>query len=712
MSLGAMAAAIPEGEMASWTALDPLVPFSLEPGAPDRAIATMREIKARCGIRRFLVCSPGRTCRIHGCYDVSVYEQVARDLKKIREALEPEGFMLGYMYTVTFKIGDNPFTHIRGLNGKEASACPLDPAFRQWTMNNLRAIAGAGQPHLMALEDDYQLTNQPLVYEEDSWGCFCDRHLAEFSRREGKAYTLDDLRREFAKNTDEAFELRKRWGGMVRDSLVDFAKLVAKTVHEVSPNTRLGLLECGCDERDGLPTDGVAKALADGRTRPWVRYHGAFYHEDRPYLIPQRLFHKLYTVQHYDPVIERFDEQDTCPFDTFYASAARTETMISMAMLYGFDQSLYSCCTALIDGTVADEPAYLDLWAKNAKRFEAIRTLGKAGEVVADFEVVHHPDAIMAHAYKGRGNQFGFDKPWVDILGRYGVPYTTAGGKVKVISGFMELKNRPKEEILKLLSGPVAMDGEAAEFLTEQGYGEYLGVTVEPQGKIDFWMEEVADDVDLVRDLAKKRVFSSSYMPFGLDGLGRCARLKAAKGAKTVSWLLAPQTNARIRAGTTVFENALGGKVAVFALWFDSCRAPNLFSEPKRQLMYRVFDWLGADGVRVLDRKNVFTTAVRNRADGSLAVTFVNLLADVQPSVRLRVPAPWKGGKVELLDGARWVAAPAAWDGDALAVSTELAIMKPVVVRVGGRVRGRGTSGTSGTSETSGTSGTGGTSGR
>lgn len=674
---------IPESEMREWTELDPLVPFSLEPGHPDRAIKTMREIKARSGIRRFLVCSPGRTCRITGCYPLSTYDQVAKDLGKIRETLEPEGFMLGYMYTVTFKIGENPFTHIRGLNGSESSACPLDPEFRAWTVRNLKAIAGAGQPHLMALEDDYQLSNHPLVYEHGSWGCFCDRHIAEFSRREGRAYTLDDLRAAFAQETDEAFELRRRWALLMRESLVDFAGLIAKAVHEVSPHTRLGLLESGINEREGDSTEGIVQALADGRTRPWARFHGSFYSEDIPLRFPSRVFHQLYVSQHENPAIERFQELDTCPFDTFFASAARTESFISAAMVFGFDQLLFSCVTALIDGTVEDEPAYIDMYAANVERFREMRRLGKASEIVGDVEIVHHTDAIMAHPYGGRGNPFGFDRPWLDICARHGVPYTSKGGKVKLVSGTMELRNRPREEILALLSGPVALDGEAAEFLMARGYGDYLGVVVEPQGKIDFWMEEVADDVDIVRDIAGKRILSTSYAPFGLDGLGRCSRLHAAPGAQTVTWLTAPGTNAHIRAGTTIFENSLGGRVAVVALWLDGCRSSNLFSEPKRKVLHRVLDWLGAtEYPRVLDRKNVFVIAARHKGNGSLALLAINLLSDEQKEIAFRVPAPWRGGAVEILDGAVWKPAPVAWDGERLLLTTPLKIFKPVLIRL------------------------------
>ena len=664
--------------------LDPLVPFSLYPGNADTAIATMRAVKARSGIHRFLISAPGRTCRIHGCYDLATYEQVAQDVKRICETLEPEGFEFGYMQTVTIKIGENPFTHIRGLNGCESSACPLDPEFRKWTVANIRAVASVAKPKIMAVEDDYQLSNHPGVYENDSFGCFCDRHLAEFSRREGRTYTLDDLRREFAKNTDEAFELRKRFSLMSRDTLADFASLIAKTVHEVSPDTRLGLLECGCSAKDGCMAESVAKALADGRTRPWVRFHGSFYNEDSPLRLPGNLFHSLWVSQNGDPAIERFNELDTIPHETFYASAARIETSCSQTMFYGFDQMLFSCISPTIPNAIVDEPAYVDMYARNADRFKAINALGKAGDIVADCEIVAPLDALMAHAYKGRGHQFSYDKPWIKILSRYGVPYTTKGGKVKLVSGFMPLKNRPREEILKLLSGPVAMDGEAAEFLIEQGYGKYLGVTAEPQGKIDFCVEETADDVDIVRDIAKTRAISTTYMPYGLEGEGLCSRLHAAKGAKTVSWLLAPRTNEKIRAGTTIFENELGGRVAIFALWFDYCRAPNLYCEAKRRIMYRVFDWLGGtEYPRVLDRKNMWLLAKKDRTDGKLSLLLTNLLADEQPSVKLRVPKAWNGGTVEILDGATFRPAQADWSGENLVVREKLAILRPVVVRLG-----------------------------
>ena len=50
---------------------------------------------------------------------------------------------------------------------------------------------------------------------------------------------------------------------------------------------------------------------------------------------------------------------------------------------------------------------------------------------------------------------------------------------------------------------------------------------------------------------------------------------------------------------------------------------------------------------------------------------------------KLRVPKAWNGGTVEILDGATFRPAKADWSGENLVVREKLAILRPVVVRLG-----------------------------
>ncbi|WLQ52742.1 hypothetical protein P8A21_36965 [Streptomyces poriferorum] len=108
----------------------------------------------------------------------------------IAVSLNP-GHTVGHSDWARSLAPDQAWQRMTDQSGKTAAAqvCPLDPAWRAYYAETLRRYA-AEDVDAVWIEDDIRLHNhRPL----DWGGCFCELHLAEFTRRTGIATTLEEL---------------------------------------------------------------------------------------------------------------------------------------------------------------------------------------------------------------------------------------------------------------------------------------------------------------------------------------------------------------------------------------------------------------------------------------------------------------------------------------------------------------------------------------
>lgn len=129
-----------------------------------------------------------------------------------------------------------------GRNGTEAlyCNCPRQPALRDY-MVELCRIYAAWKPSSIWLDDDFSTrgrSSDPGHYHEPfGHGCFCETCLKGFYAREAKKWPS---REAFVKALDKDAALSDRWIDYTYDGLSDLAYEMAKAVHEVSPETRMG----------------------------------------------------------------------------------------------------------------------------------------------------------------------------------------------------------------------------------------------------------------------------------------------------------------------------------------------------------------------------------------------------------------------------------------------------------------------------------------
>ena len=145
-----------------------------------------------------------------------------------------------------------------GLAAKRVS-CPRDPRLVAY-FSRVAELHAAWKPGSMWVDDDLSYRNRaPVLKPENNLpGCFCDRCLAGFVKREGRAWARDELAK--AIRSDSA--VRTRWDDYSCAGMGDLTRAIAAAVHRVSPETVMGY------QYGGRIRPAIPRGLFDGSGRP------------------------------------------------------------------------------------------------------------------------------------------------------------------------------------------------------------------------------------------------------------------------------------------------------------------------------------------------------------------------------------------------------------------------------------------------------------
>ena len=653
--------------------LNPIVPFQFFPDRHEAMLAAMRELNSRFGIRRFLLTGPGLGVRLTGFPEPAVYQQIGELVLRVKNALLPLGVEIGWWCTPTLKSGRGSFQNIVGLDGLTAaiSGCPLDLAFRSALAGGMAAVAAIARPFMLLLEDDFQVSFHPGA----DFGCFCPLHLAQFANRMGRVYPREELAELFRKRTPESQRLRHLWSLVSRDSLVQLAADIEQAVHVVSPETRLGLAQCAHDAAEGDFSAAVVQALA-GSNRPLVRVHGANYASDTARDLPSETFEVMHSCEHLPETFEVLIEGDTYPHTTFFTSAAKLQSMIAIALSCGCHDTLFYA-TQYLDDPLEDS-SYLTMYKNHERQFSAWRNAVRASHLTG-CEILYRPAAANAVPWKSGTPRSHV--PWPGVLGRYGVPHTSrSGAGVKVLSGETAAV-LTEAEIQTIFSGGILMDGSAAHILSERGYDNLLGASVQPGGQAAFCYERLrANTLDTTTK--GELIYNFLFAPAGAEG-GSFFRLIPHAGSEVLSDFLDPSYSV-VQPGMLRFENSLGGRVGIIAFDLQRTQSSAIFCYRKKNALVRLLEWLNRQPlpVTVVRDPNIFLLANQSGTN-DLFLTVINLSADRRSRLTLSFADKWAAASVHRLSiTAQWEPLAAVWDKRQLELALELSIMQPEYLRI------------------------------
>lgn len=412
-------------------------------------------------------------------------ENVKPQIDRIREL----GFKIDINVGITLGHGDNgddgpeklygvKFQNFIGHDGSIArsSFCFLDKNYRNYILEKYRLFALLN-PDIIWIDDDLRLVwHWPVIY-----GCFCELHMEKFNKTFGTSFTRETLLKEFLKETfPEPNDIRIKWIDLSGELLLEFLKEITEAVYKVSPNTKMGLMNCMIfvNSWSGLELEKTLNVLSTPK-EPAVIRPGALQYTDEylyGYLFKANSIATLNSCL--DRKYQSYSEIENYTHSSFEKSntSLRLETLLYI-LIGGCNGHTFNLADYFGNPwrdyrskfeTLGNIKPYLEtvLNAIKNKRQKGIKEI--ISEKYAKYcnikrearENISSPREIWSNMLSINGIARGFeDKP----------PYLISGDNILCLE---------KEEILKILSSSVFLDWKAAYNLQEMGYGgeKYLGV--------------------------------------------------------------------------------------------------------------------------------------------------------------------------------------------------------------------------------------------
>lgn len=614
--------------------LDMIIPVELgtDSTAFEVVVGSIMEQNQLFGFTKFALSTPEKGWRSVSYPPKEFFVEQAQRFLKVKNALPPH-IRCGWWHTLILKSGPTPdLTRIVREDGTEApfSTCPLDPEYRRRFTEDVAAFLKICRPDFMFTEDDFGLNCH------GGPGCYCQYHLEEFAKREGRFYSREELRELFKGSRVGSRELLRRFKTLQKDSLVQFAEAIRAAADSVMPELPIGYDQPGCSVHDGNSVEAVARALAGKNHTPWSRFFGTFYGPECIPAIPSRLFNCLYFKQHIKGDFTFYHESDSYPHTRFYNSAGNMRTLMSSAYSYGYDGSVFQTQQCLDDP--GEEKVFAQMFADERVRFNALHEKVKQCTVCG---VQLHHDPFDAANFPKQG------PAWLEPVTFMGIPYTTdEDSAVAFISG-NQLQFADEETIIKYLSKGVFLDGLAAKVLCERGYGSYLGVDVkslllEGNEKFDFCSREVIRE-PFVPESKGRTMVRGDGMVFCPNGNGDIYRLEVTDPACGIVTEIVSFRHEVLGPGMTRFQNKLGGKVVIWATDVSMGSSSSLLNYRRQKLFQELLMWCSdpVPYVKNVPRMYLIVNKAPEDCDHFGVLTCSNLCPDPLEKLELHLPQAW-----------------------------------------------------------------------
>ena len=368
--------------------------------------------------------------------------------------------------------------------GRKTSAqiCPLCPEWRSYIKGIFEQYASV-RPDIIWVEDDFRFHNHaPLKWG----GCFCNRHMKEFSRILGEKVS----RRKFFEHVvspGSPSKYRKAWLLFNRKTMAELAGLFGKAVSRMSPKTKVGLMtsvpSVHCAE--GRNWKDVLVNLA-GKNAIVVRPHLPAYAEYSP---GQYLWNfagiSLHTQAAMPADSVLYPEIDNLNVSNSRFSKsqrfARFQILLALAMgSRGITLNIFD----MIGNGVNPTEKYERVLRSSKPFFHAIAKLRLNGRIQRGIRVLFSSKSSeFIHCRTGKAMEELYPKEvfWSQLLSCFGIANVLtedAGqqGEIVAVSG-QYFRSITRIQIRDLfLNNLVLLDGEAVETLCDLGLGRLAGV--------------------------------------------------------------------------------------------------------------------------------------------------------------------------------------------------------------------------------------------
>lgn len=565
-------------------------------------------------------------------------ERVREDLPVLRERIEAfhrAGFRsVGLNVLVTIGHIDEsptapslPYQKIVGYRGdvSYSCCCPNHEDFRAYIREKYRLYATAGEDFLW-VDDDIK-----IFWNGVKFGCFCPECLRRFAEKQGVYRGREELVAEMEK--PDAVELRAAWVADVRDRISELLADIRDAIRAETPELRLGFMtqRPSWSTYNGMDFPAWFSALDACMGRPGEGY----YFDTVPENVLDKTLNTAQQAWSYPATVTDLQyELENYPDNTWQKSRRVSVAEVGLGLAAGMNAALLNDVNretafwglAPLYETIArmhpvwdewvaemDGKGCRGIWPAFSEKYDARRTL-------------HHGESF----FNTFENSFEHNVTRTYSLARLGLPYTMDREHADAV---LLAGNLPEgftdEELLKMLSGAVIVDGDAVEALTERGFGKYLGV--ERAGEGVFGLKERY----LEQEPENKNTFGIRERDvhpafFG----GSCKYFRGTDPRTRVLSVVETREGEYRGIGTSLFENELGGRVCVLGYSpFEMANDVNRFFH-----LEGICDTLlGKSGVARL--RSPGKTALIVRGDErKTGAAVMNLLLDPQEEIKLEFP--------------------------------------------------------------------------
>ena len=412
--------------------------------------------------------------------------------------------------------GYRAMTSAEGIHCADQT-CPRDTAFLRDLSWRCALYAEAIQPDCLYIDDDLRITSHSPAGEL----CYCDECLALYNSQNGSSYTRAELKEALQANVPG---VRKSWIRFSQESLAVVARAVSKAVHEVSPQTHMGLQHANFHTAlmEGWDWNPIFDAMYEETGLAPCSRPGHWYYNDHS---PRMMIDKAYGISRQvarlrpditmiAPEIEGFRHKATGKS----AQSLCTETLLYLGM------GATSMSYAIICSAFEPMQWYADTYFKALDSYHDLfrsYVAHNKGTKGSGIDSYISPDHVCRNVRKGEApDAWKSTRAGSEIAGLapLGIPFTPESGHTSATVLDLEAAiGMSDEDIIQILSrtGTVMDRATMSELLsrdTDFGFTE----TEAPEGL--FGSAEAPEPVEPEGSIPPKGLFGTKYY---LSGAGR-----------------------------------------------------------------------------------------------------------------------------------------------------------------------------------------------
>ncbi len=440
-----------------------------------------------------------------------------------------------------------PMQTMVSINGEISTSClcPNTEEFRKYIAERY-AILASSEPDFIWVDDDLRIGNHGVAGP-----CCCQTCIDKFNKETGRKETFETLTAAIKAGNGE---INGEWHRFCYDSHSEVASIIEKAVHSVNPEIIIG-------EMTGSAEHWFYELKAE-KGRPG----GGFYEDSYPCGLLSKVSTCENQILSYPPFVTDIQYE----FENFpYRELGKSKTMMALEPYLAV---MAGCSGVAFNTSGHDNYRLMEVLHEHKAKYDALASL-TAGKHAVGVNVGVYETELM----------------------QVGVPTTTdPRNACAYMIGYNEAAYSADEQLMEMLSKGAFIRASALPIIEKRGFLELCGVKL--GGKYHSGISERFTDHVLNGDDAG--YICNCYMNFFNRDRDNnfVTALIPEKGAHILSEAVTINTAEPVGACLTIYENKLGGQVAVTTYDYPS----SFFFTAKRRQIISIFDRISRSSLPVI----------------------------------------------------------------------------------------------------------------